>query len=99
MSKCALPYLEKTRGNVLQISSTASITPLQTEPYYCSFKAAIDQLTRCFALEYGPKGVRFNCLKLVFQYFFFKYKLYLVPGLLKQKLLDVWEFRTLINLM
>lgn len=34
---------------------------------YCMTKCALDMFTKCTALELGPKGIRVNSIKLVFQ--------------------------------
>ncbi len=61
MQKCA-PYLEETKGNVVNVSSVAGLRAFPNVLAYCVSKAAIDQLTRCSALELAPKGVRVNAV-------------------------------------
>jgi len=61
MQKC-LPYLEKTKGNVVNVSSVAGQRAFPNVLAYCVSKAAIDQLTRCSALELAPQGVRVNAV-------------------------------------
>jgi NAD(P)-dependent dehydrogenase (short-subunit alcohol dehydrogenase family) len=61
MQKC-VPYLEKTKGNVVNISSVAGLRAFPNVLAYCVSKAAIDQLTRCSALELAPKGIRVNAV-------------------------------------
>ena len=61
MQKC-VPYLEKTKGNVVNVSSVAGIRAFPNVLAYCVSKAAIDQLTRCSALELAAKGVRVNAV-------------------------------------
>jgi len=61
MQRC-VPYLEKTKGNVVNISSVAGSRAFPGLLAYCVSKAAIDQLTRCSALELAPKGVRVNAV-------------------------------------
>ncbi|XP_054153475.1 3-oxoacyl-[acyl-carrier-protein] reductase FabG-like [Oppia nitens] len=58
----SVPYLEKTKGNIINISSIRSI---QTNPKlsaYCMSKAAIDMFTKCMAAELGSKGIRVNSI-------------------------------------
>lgn len=62
LTNLCVPYLEKTRGNIINMSSTASLTPIHNAPTFCMTKAALDQLTKCSALELGPKGIRVNSL-------------------------------------
>ncbi|XP_021189158.3 3-oxoacyl-[acyl-carrier-protein] reductase FabG [Helicoverpa armigera] len=56
------PYLVKSKGNIVNISSILSNKPLPIMTPYCMSKAAIDMLTKCTALQLGPKGVRVNAV-------------------------------------
>jgi len=56
----AVPHLEKTQGNIINISSVAAIKPYQA--VYSISKAALDMATRTAALELGPKGIRVNSI-------------------------------------
>ena len=49
-------------GNILNISSVASMSPLATTGVYAASKAAVDSLTRTLALELGPRKIRVNAL-------------------------------------
>ncbi|XP_037514122.1 3-oxoacyl-[acyl-carrier-protein] reductase FabG [Rhipicephalus sanguineus] len=60
MIKNALPYLRKTKGNIVNVSSVASTAVVKGSTPYCMTKAALDHLTRCAALENAPFGVRVN---------------------------------------
>lgn len=62
MTQKAIPYLEKTKGNVLNVSSTAGLKAVQNLLSYCISKAALDQLTKCSALDLAPKGIRVNSI-------------------------------------
>ena len=57
-----VPFLEKTKGNVVNVSSVAGTRSFPTVLAYCVAKAAVDQLTRCAALELAPKKVRVNAV-------------------------------------
>jgi NAD(P)-dependent dehydrogenase (short-subunit alcohol dehydrogenase family) len=61
MQKC-VPHLENTKGNIVNVSSVAGIRSFPNVLAYCVSKAAIDQLTRCSALELAPKGIRVNAV-------------------------------------
>lgn len=61
MQKC-VPHLEKTKGNIVNVSSVAGLRAFPNVLAYCVSKAAIDQLTRCSALELAPKGIRVNAV-------------------------------------
>ena len=62
MTKLALPYIEKVKGNVVSVSSTVSVRQALAT-YYALLKAGLDHWTRAMAQQYGPKGVRFNSIK------------------------------------
>lgn len=62
LTQKAIPYLEKTKGNILNVSSTASIKAVPNLLSYCISKAALDQFTKCISLELAPKGIRVNAI-------------------------------------
>ena len=61
MQKC-VPFLEKTKGSVVNVSSVTGLRSFPNVLSYCVSKAALDQLTRCSALELAPRGVRVNAV-------------------------------------
>lgn len=63
--KMSIPHLEKTGGNIVNISSTAARfvgTPSENLTVYGASKAALNQLTRALAPELGPMGIRVNAV-------------------------------------
>jgi NAD(P)-dependent dehydrogenase (short-subunit alcohol dehydrogenase family) len=58
----AIPLLEKTRGNIVNVSSVTGTRAFPNVLAYCVSKAGIDQMTRCSALELAPKGIRVNAV-------------------------------------
>jgi len=58
----ALPSLIERRGNIVNISSVTGLRSFPGVLAYCVSKAALDQLTRCSALELAAKGVRVNAV-------------------------------------
>jgi len=58
----AVPHLEKTRGNVVNVSSVTGLRSFPGVLAYCVSKAGLDQLTRCASLELASKGVRVNAV-------------------------------------
>ncbi|KAL1441975.1 hypothetical protein MTO96_008123 [Rhipicephalus appendiculatus] len=75
MTQEALPYLQKTKGNIVNVSSTASVRTVKHLALYSVSKAGLDQLTRVSALEYAKYGIRVNAVnpgitktKMVFGY-------------------------------
>jgi len=63
--KQAVPWLEKSKGNVVIISSTAGryvLSPSQLLSVYGASKAGLNQFTRAVAPELGPLGIRINAV-------------------------------------
>jgi len=58
----ALPSLIERKGNIVNISSVTGLRAFPGVLAYCVSKAAVDQLTRCSALELAAKGVRVNAV-------------------------------------
>lgn len=58
----AVPHLAETRGSVVNVSSVTGTRAFPGVLAYCVSKAAIDQLTRCAALDLAPKGIRVNAV-------------------------------------
>ena len=58
----AAPSLIERRGNIVNISSVTGLRAFPGVLAYCVSKAALDQLTRCAALELAAKGVRVNAV-------------------------------------
>jgi len=62
ITQYAIPHLEKTKGNIVNVSSLSGLRAFKNLLPYCVSKAALDQLTKCAALELAPKGIRVNCV-------------------------------------
>ena len=61
--RAVVPHmLEKGSGNIVSTASTFGLVASANYPAYCATKAAVISLTRQMALDYGPKGVRVNCI-------------------------------------
>lgn len=60
LTMLATPELIKTKGNVVNVSSVNGIRSFPGVLAYNISKAAVDQFTRCVALELASKGVRVN---------------------------------------
>ncbi|PZC49106.1 MAG: 3-oxoacyl-[acyl-carrier protein] reductase [Chloroflexi bacterium] len=62
-SKAALPHMmEKGRGSIINTASTFGLLAFSRYAAYCASKAAVILLTRSMAIDYGPMGIRVNCL-------------------------------------
>ncbi|HEY0078254.1 MAG TPA: glucose 1-dehydrogenase [Pyrinomonadaceae bacterium] len=62
LMQMAVPHLEATRGNIVNVSSVTGLRAFPGVLAYCVSKAGLDQLTRCAALELASKGVRVNAV-------------------------------------
>lgn len=62
LMRAAVPHLIESRGAVVNVSSVTGLRSFPGVLAYCVSKAAVDQLTRCAALELAAKGVRVNAV-------------------------------------
>ncbi|XP_004529530.1 uncharacterized protein LOC101450070 [Ceratitis capitata] len=60
LTKLAAPHLIKTQGSIVNVSSVAGLRSFPGVSVYCTSKAALDQFTRCIALDLAPHKVRVN---------------------------------------
>jgi NAD(P)-dependent dehydrogenase (short-subunit alcohol dehydrogenase family) len=60
--KHALPHLMEGGGAIVTIASTAAIRGHGYGAGYTASKGGVDALTRLLAVQYGPHGVRANCI-------------------------------------
>ncbi len=60
--KHALPMLVDGGGAIVTIASTAAIRGHGFGAGYTASKGGVDALTRLLAVQYGPHGVRANCI-------------------------------------
>ncbi|XP_068755339.1 3-oxoacyl-[acyl-carrier-protein] reductase FabG-like [Montipora capricornis] len=60
LTSLAVPYLTETKGCVVNVSSVNGMRSFPGVLAYCMSKAAVDQLTRCAALELASKQIRVN---------------------------------------
>ena len=61
-ARAALPALKASRGTIVNISSAAGHKPAPNASLYGATKAALESLTRSWALELAPVGVRVNAI-------------------------------------
>jgi NAD(P)-dependent dehydrogenase (short-subunit alcohol dehydrogenase family) len=62
LMRAAAPDLAQRKGVVVNVSSVNGLRSFPGVLAYCVSKAAVDQLTRCAALEMAPLGVRVNAV-------------------------------------
>jgi NAD(P)-dependent dehydrogenase (short-subunit alcohol dehydrogenase family) len=61
--RAALPLLvEAGGGSIVNVTSVAGLRAWALDSAYNASKAGVEMLTRTIAVEYGPRGVRANCL-------------------------------------
>jgi len=62
VTDAAVPHLEKTRGSVVFVSSTAGQRGEARHSAYAASKGALISYTKSLAAELGPRGIRVNCV-------------------------------------
>ncbi|HEY9226897.1 MAG TPA: SDR family oxidoreductase [Gemmatimonadaceae bacterium] len=60
--RAALPHLLASKGCVINVSSVSGLGGDWNQSFYNTSKGAVSNLTRCLALELGPRGVRVNAV-------------------------------------
>ena len=62
LAKAAYPLLREARGSLVVTASIAAREPAAPVGAYASSKAAVVMLVRQLAYEWGPDGIRCNCV-------------------------------------
>jgi NAD(P)-dependent dehydrogenase (short-subunit alcohol dehydrogenase family) len=60
--RAAYEHLRKPGASVLCISANHATQPIAYQAHVCAAKAGIELLTKTLAIEWGPDGVRANCI-------------------------------------
>ena len=60
--RAAYEYLRKPGASILSISASHAFQPIALQAHVCAAKAGVDLLTKTLALEWGPAGIRANCI-------------------------------------
>lgn len=83
-SKFALPYLLKSKGNIVNTASVSGLGGDWGAAFYCAAKGAVVNLTRAMGLDHGADGVRINSV---------------CPSLIKTNMTNGWpdEIRARFN--
>jgi len=84
LSKVAYPILkERGGGSIINIGSIGGITPEQYIGIYSVSKAAINNMTKAMAQDWGPDNIRVNSI---------------CPGLIKTKFSEaLWKDESILN--
>lgn len=63
LCKLAAPYMQKSGyGSIVNITSMASVNNSPAMAIYGSSKAALNHMSSNLAFDYGPMGIRINCI-------------------------------------
>src|SRR5690606_14740569 len=62
LSQAALPSLKASKGSIVNVSSTFGHKAAPQISHYAASKAALEHLTRCWALELAPFHIRVNAV-------------------------------------
>ena len=60
--RAAFAYLRKPGSCVLSISANHATQPIAFQSHVCAAKAGVELLTKTLAIEWGPLGIRANCM-------------------------------------
>jgi NAD(P)-dependent dehydrogenase (short-subunit alcohol dehydrogenase family) len=60
--RAAYAHMRKPGGVVLCISANHATMPIACQAHVCAAKAGVELLTKTLALEWGPAGIRANCI-------------------------------------
>ena len=60
--RAAHQYLRKPGASIIAISASHASMPIALQAHVCAAKAGVELLTRTLAIEWGPDGVRANCI-------------------------------------
>src|SRR2546427_11186857 len=61
-SQAAVRLFDAAGGNIVNLSSIASIKGFPNGAIYSGTKGAVDAITRALAIELGPRGIRVNAI-------------------------------------
>jgi NAD(P)-dependent dehydrogenase (short-subunit alcohol dehydrogenase family) len=60
--RAAYAHLRKPGATIISISASHASMPIANQSHVCAAKAGVDLLTRTLAVEWGPAGIRANCI-------------------------------------
>jgi len=62
LAAAVIPHLERSKGAIVNLSSSLARKAVPGFSDYAASKAALEHLTRCWAVELAPKGIRVNAI-------------------------------------
>lgn len=62
MCQAVMPHLLESKGNIVNMSSSAGLNGLAYNSAYCATKGAVLMLTKALAMEFAKQGVRANAI-------------------------------------
>ena len=62
LATAALPYLKQSGGSIVNVTSTFGHKAAEALSHYAASKAALEHMTRCWALELAHDGIRVNAV-------------------------------------
>jgi len=60
--RASYEYLRRPGASIIAISASHATMPVAWQAHVCAAKAGVDLLTRTLAIEWGPDGIRANCI-------------------------------------
>ncbi len=60
--RAAYEYLRKPGASMISISANHAHTAIAYQAHVCAAKAGVELLTKTLAIEWGPAGIRANCI-------------------------------------
>jgi NAD(P)-dependent dehydrogenase (short-subunit alcohol dehydrogenase family) len=60
--RAAYEFLTKPGASIISISAAHAQTPIANQAHVCAGKAGIELLMKTVAIEWGPQGIRANCI-------------------------------------
>jgi NAD(P)-dependent dehydrogenase (short-subunit alcohol dehydrogenase family) len=62
LATAALPHLKQSTGNIVNVTSTFGHKAAESLSHYAASKAALEHMTKCWALELARDGIRVNAV-------------------------------------
>jgi len=62
LCQAAMPHLEKSSGNIVNMASSAGLVGQAYNVAYCATKGGVVMMTKAMAMEFASKGVRVNAI-------------------------------------